>query len=95
MSATRKGLASASMLLVLGLGCGSGERPKAEPAPPAEPPAVAAPSPPAESPPVELQPSSDELPVEEDFEAEAEQQISAENLRAELDAIERELAAAQ
>jgi hypothetical protein len=88
-------LTSACALFVIG--CSSGERPRAEPAP-AAPPATAtatAPSapPPAEPAPAELQPSSDELPIEEDFEAEAEQQISADNLHAELDAIEKELQA--
>jgi hypothetical protein len=43
--------------------------------------------------PVEQEPTAEEVPVAEDFEPEAEQQISAENYRAELDALERELLA--
>jgi hypothetical protein len=64
--------------------CGSEERPKAEPQPlqvPSHAPAK------ADVPP----PTPDELPVPEDFEAEAERLITRANLRTQLDAIEREI----
>jgi hypothetical protein len=65
------------------LACGAEERPKAEPQP------LVLPQPPTQN--QAAQPSADELPVPEDFEAEAEREITRANLRAELDSIEREL----
>lgn len=61
--------------------CGSDERPKAEPQP------LVLPSARQDA----VQPSPDELPVPEDFEADAEREITRANLRSELDVIEREL----
>jgi hypothetical protein len=43
--------------------------------------------------PDEVEPSSAELPVAEDFEQEAEEEITAETLRAQLDAREKEIGA--
>lgn len=63
--------------------CGSEERPKAEPQP------LSVPGSPAKV--SDAQPTADELPVPEDFEAEAEREITRDNARTELDAIEREL----
>ena len=70
------------------IGCGNDERPPAEPAPLAAPVAAKAPAPaPAEP----QDPTADELPLQEDFEPEAEQQINDGNFKAELDAIEKEM----
>jgi hypothetical protein len=77
----------ACCLLLSLSGCSREERPKAEPAP-----VTAAPAP-APGLPVEQEPTPEELPVPEDFEPEAAQQVTAENYRAELDALERELEA--
>jgi hypothetical protein len=77
----------AQALVVFGLlACGGDERPKAEPMPNLRSASAAKP---ADGP----HPTTDELPVPEDFEAEAEREISRENLRAQLDAIEREIKA--
>ena len=70
------------------LACGNDERPPAEPAPVAPPPAAKAPEPAAAEP---QDPTADELPLQEDFEPEAEQQINDVNFKAELDAIEKEM----
>jgi hypothetical protein len=70
------------------IGCSNDERPPAEPAPVAPPAAAKAPAPaPAEP----QDPTADELPLQEDFEVEAEQQINDGNFKAELDAIEKEM----
>lgn len=70
------------------IGCSNDERPPSEPAPVAPPPAAKAPA----AAPVEAQdPTADELPLPEDFEPEAEQQINDGNFKAELDAIEKEM----
>lgn len=87
-----------SLWLASSLAACSGEpRPSAEPAPE---PAAPAPAPePAPAPPVVAQqpvpaePTPEELPVREDFEAEAEQQITLANYRAELDKLEKEIEA--
>jgi hypothetical protein len=78
--------------LIALLGCGEQERPKAEPAP-LPPPALPAPEPEPAAPRIELEPNADELPVPEDFEPEAEAEITAANYREELDKLEREIAA--
>jgi hypothetical protein len=70
------------------IGCSNDERPPAEPAPAAAP--VAAKAAPA-APPETQDPTADELPLQEDFEPEAEQQITDGNFKAELDAIEKEM----
>ena len=69
------------------LACGTEERPKAEPQPRRLPNAVEAG---ANNHPA---PTADELPVPEDFEAEAEREITRDNLRAELDSLDREISA--
>lgn len=63
------------------------EKPSASAAPaaPAAPPPVAAAAPPA----VDV----DSLPVEEEFEAEAEKELTSANLNAKLDALEKEISA--
>ena len=68
-------------------GCGSEPPPPREPAPEA-PPAATAPA--AVEPP---DPTPAELPLADDIAAEARQAIAADGYRAELDAIEKELAA--
>ena len=81
--ATRIGLSIAWLAV---LACSTEERPKAEPQPRRLPHAVeAGTNHPA--------PTADELPVPEDFEAEAEREITRDNLRAELDSLEREISA--
>jgi hypothetical protein len=72
------------MCLVGTLRCASEERPRAEPQPLQTPQAA------GKHPEVQ-QPTPDELPVPEDFEAEADREVTRSNLRAELDTIEREL----
>ena len=75
-------------------GCSGEKRPPAEPAPvaPAPTPIVRAPAsvPPAPSAPTD-DPTPDDLPLPEDFAAEATQQITAKNFHAELDKIEKDL----
>jgi len=58
--------------------------PPAAPGAPPKPPAGATPDPPAE-------PTAEEIPVAEDFEQEAEAEVTADNYMAELDRIEQEL----
>jgi hypothetical protein len=84
-------LALLSTLFAHGAGCGSEPRPKTEPS---TEPVPAAPSPRAATPPSAEppEPSADELPVPQDFESEVAAQITAQNFRAELDRLERELA---
>ena len=73
-------------------GCSNDERPPAEPAPVAAPNPAPAPAaaPAAAEPP---DPTADELPLQEDFESEAEQQITEDNFKTELDAIDKEMSA--
>jgi hypothetical protein len=103
MSAKHQSLLGAgTCALLAGLalaGCGNEERPRAEPSP--EPPAAAAPAnaPPAAPavapimPQPDLEPTADELPVSEDFDSEAEQQITEKNFREELAKLEKEIPA--
>ncbi len=58
-----------------------------------EAPAASAPTPPASAPVAQapVGPRDDEIPTEEDFEAEASQLLSASNLEAELDKLEKEI----
>jgi hypothetical protein len=78
---------------LLAVACSGEERPPAEPAPvvPAEPAPPVAPAPPAEVPAGDLEPTAEEIPVREDFEAEVATQITAANYRAELDRLEKEI----
>lgn len=75
------------------LACSSEPRPVSEPAPAAPEFTVAPPVDPtaAQAPGAEIEPTKEQLPVREDFDEEAEQEITAENFRAELDRLEREL----
>lgn len=64
--------------------CSDDPPPKVEPEPaPSAPPA--APAPP------ELEPTADEVPIAEDFEAQAAEEIKPDNLSGQLDAIEKEI----
>lgn len=75
--------------------CGNDPRPKTEPTPePAADPSPARPEAPAAEADVP-DPSADELPLPQDFEAEVAEQITAQNFRAELERLEREIAAQQ
>jgi len=76
--------------LALLIACGSDPRPAAEPAPPA--PAVPAPAV-QQAPIAEVEPSAAELPLPDDFAAEAEQEVTSENLHAQLDNLEKEIQA--
>jgi hypothetical protein len=70
--------------------CKSDEAPAAEPAaepPPAAP--AAAPEPAAEP---EPDPTAEQVPVPDDFEDEALEEVTPDTLRAELDALEKEIA---
>jgi hypothetical protein len=84
---TRRALQLIMIACLALLGCGSEERPRAEPQPRTLPHAAESG---ASDHPV---PTPDELPVPEDFEAEAERDITRDNLRAELDSLDREIAA--
>jgi hypothetical protein len=79
-------LALVALLAVLA--CGQEPRPPLEPAPPTPPPAAAPPPALAEEPP---DPTPEELPIADDFAAQAEQAIDDKSYRAELDALEREI----
>jgi TolA-binding protein len=68
--------------------CSSEDRPAAEPSP-SLPPASTAPSTAVAE--AEAEPTPEELPVAEDYEAEAERSVKPEDLRAQLDALEREI----
>ena len=74
--------------------CGSGKRPMAEPAP-AEPAVTSPPAAPDPAPAAapELEPSAEQLPLEEDFAPQVEQEITEKNYRAALDALAKEIAA--
>ena len=84
-----------TLCLLQAVACSNEERPRAEPSPaPVAPPSVApAPEAPAAAPEAaaDVEPSAAELPVSEDFEGEAEQQITAKNFRAELAKLEKEI----
>jgi hypothetical protein len=92
-----------ALCLLQAAACSSEERPRAEPSPePPAPPAAAAPAPTLEAPaeaapeaPANAEPTAEELPVSEDFESEAEQQITAKNFREELAKLEKEIPAEQ
>ena len=77
--------------------CSESKRPPAEPAPVAPapiapaPPVTQAPAPVAPAPPATAEPTPDDLPLPEDFAAEATRQITAKNFHAELDKIEKDL----
>ena len=69
--------------------CSNEPRPKAEPAPEEAPaPAPAAPAAPVAE---RLDPTPDELPIAEDFQEEAAQQVTEDNFKAQLDTIETEM----
>lgn len=82
-------------LFVLAIGCGGeGEKATAPAAPSAAAPATpaaAAPAAPAPTPAPAAPPTADQLPVPEDFEAEAEGAISAENYKVRFAQIDHEI----
>jgi hypothetical protein len=83
----------ATLLASLVLGACSQSKPEA-PAPAEQAaPATPAPSEPAPmpAPRAEREPTPDELPVQEDFQAEADQQITASNLKTELDDLQKQI----
>jgi hypothetical protein len=74
--------------------CAGEDRPPAEPAlEPAAPAQPAQPAPPPAQPVAEEDPTAEEVPVREDFEAEAETLVTITNYRAQLDALEKEIEA--
>ena len=83
-------VALSALCLVATLGCEKKEAPPT----PAEP-SVAAASPAPANTPAAAEPviDLDSLPVEEQYEADAEKEITAENLTAKLDELEKELSA--
>jgi hypothetical protein len=83
----RANLIVAAMACLSLLACGTEARPKAEPQPRKLPHAAEAGT---NNHPA---PTADELPVPEDFEAEAEREITRDNLRTKLDALDREISA--
>jgi len=88
-----------SSLFVALVACSGGNRPRAEPEPDPAARAVSAPAPepaqPAPPAPVipEREPTPEELPVPEDFAAEAARTITPANYRTQLTALEKELGA--
>ena len=86
----RAASAIGALILCFTLGCDKKEAPPApaEQASVAAAPAAAAP----EAAPAQPTVDAASLPVEEQYEAEAEQEISAANLQAKLDALEKEIA---
>jgi hypothetical protein len=78
--------------LVLCAACKKEEPPAPAPAPEASPAPPAAEAPQATAAPAAAV-DVENLPVEEDFEAEAEQQVTAANLNQKLDELEKEIAA--
>ncbi len=81
--------ALSALCMIAALGCEKKEAPPT----PAEPAVAAAPAP-ASTPAAVAEPvvDVDSLPVEEQYEAEAEKEITADNLTAKLDELEKELA---
>lgn len=75
------------------LGCDRKSEPPPPPTPPVETPTTQVPPPGSPAAVVADAPSSqaDSVPTEEDFEEEAEREITAGNLEAELDKLEREI----
>jgi hypothetical protein len=57
------------------------------------PPVEAEPGPPEQpaAPPADVEPSAEEVPIVEDFEDEAERDVKADDLNAQLDALEQEI----
>jgi hypothetical protein len=90
-----------AVVVALALGvtaaCGGGPRPEASPAPAEPAPAApgAAPAAPTAAPAAApaLEPSAEQLPLADDFSAQADQEITASNYRTQLDALEREILA--
>jgi hypothetical protein len=82
----------AALLLMSGsfvvAACGNEPAPPREPAPPTVLPAPA----PAPAPEHEAEPTPEELPIVDDFAAEAEQAIDEKTYRAQLDALYKEIA---
>ena len=85
----RASCAISALIVCFTLGCNKQEAPPApaEPAPVAAAPAAA----PPEAAPAQPAVDAASLPVEEQYEAEAEKEISATNLQAKLDALEKEI----
>lgn len=84
---------SALVFALFALACGNDPRPKVEPTPePALDPSAAKPETPKPEVP---DPSAEELPLPQDFETEVAEQITAQNFRAELERLEREIAVQQ
>ena len=83
--------ALSALCIVAALGCDKKEAPPA----PAEPPVASATPAPAATPAAAAEPvvDVDSLPVEEQYEAEAETEITAANLTTKLDELEKELSA--
>ena len=84
----------ALVALLLLVACSSPDPRPREPQPlPPPPPAPSAPEVPAVAAPAadERDPTPEELPLAEDFAAEAERQVTRKNMKSELDAIENEL----
>ncbi len=79
---------------LFGLACGDQPRPKVEPTPePAAEPSATRPEQPAAAKPSDVpDPSAEELPLPQDFEAEVAAQITAANFRQQMERLERELA---
>jgi hypothetical protein len=85
-----RAIALSALLVAAAVGCNKTETPapttEAPPATPAVQPTAPAPAP-------EPVIDADSLPVEEQYEAEAEKEITVDNLTAKLDELEKELAA--
>jgi hypothetical protein len=78
-------LAPVAALLLLAASCAKKEEPAPAPAP--EPPPAATTAAPAPAPSAAV----DDVPTEEDFEEEAAKEVTAANLDAQLDALEKEI----
>ena len=77
------------------LACGKSDRPVPQPEPRAPAPSASpAPDAPPDAPSeAKAAPTAEELPIQEDFEQEAETRVTADNYSSELDAIEKALEA--